>query len=363
MTGAEIKDKIRGSLIGGAIGDALGYQIEFEQNIQPEQITKFQNTPAIFSDDTQMTLFTACALLWRETRWSIRGIAMLPPEAIYLGYLDWLSTQQRVKDTPSITWIRTNPRLQIMRDPGMTCIDALSSGKHGTIGEPVNNSKGCGGIMRLAPIGLYIGPEEKIGEFSAQTCALTHGHPLAILSAYTLGLIICYAKNNMSVKKAVQKAIVKMNSWKVEAYKDSKPVRINWKGEKKTLTALLEKAISLSDEEIEDQTAIETLGQGWVAEEALAIAVYCSIKYASDFKKGIITSVNHGGDSDSTGAITGNIIGASVGYKKIPHNYRDNIELKDLILELSDDLANGVPIDEDADVSDEKWLTKYLYTQ
>ncbi len=83
-------NKIRGSLIGGAIGDALGYQIEFKKNIKEKEITNFNDGLGIISDDTQMTLFTANALLFRETRGAMRGIALLPVDAVYEAYLDWL---------------------------------------------------------------------------------------------------------------------------------------------------------------------------------------------------------------------------------------------------------------------------------
>ena len=89
----DVKNKIVGSLLGGAVGDALGYQIEFKRNIKEKEFTKYENDKGIISDDTQMTLFTANALIWRETRGSMRGIAMMPVDAIYEGYLDWLDTQ------------------------------------------------------------------------------------------------------------------------------------------------------------------------------------------------------------------------------------------------------------------------------
>lgn len=66
-------DKVRGSMLGGAIGDALGYQIEFERDIVPRSTTRFTDRIGMISDDTQMTLFTACGLLWRSTRLQTRG--------------------------------------------------------------------------------------------------------------------------------------------------------------------------------------------------------------------------------------------------------------------------------------------------
>ncbi|MBR3264044.1 ADP-ribosylglycohydrolase family protein [Candidatus Saccharibacteria bacterium] len=358
---ANLQDKIRGCLLGGAIGDALGYPIEFKTNIKDKQFTKFENDRGIISDDTQMTLFIANALLWRETRWHIRGIAMTPPEAIYLGLLDWLSTQQRVEESPKITWIRNLPELNILRAPGNTCITALESGKMGTLGDPINDSKGCGGIMRLAPIGLYINTEDNIGNFSAMSCAITHGHPLAILSAYTLGLIITYVTlQNQEIEVAIKKAKDKMISWKPDAWKDGKKVHINWRAEKNKLNSIIDQALALAKQDQKDTETIKSLGSGWVAEEALAIAIYSCAKHQDSFKDAVICAVNHNGDSDSTGAIAGNIIGGKLGLNNIPDYYKNQIELKDIIMELADDIYHGVPTNVYGDVTDKTWLKKYV---
>ena len=357
-------DKVRGSMIGGAIGDALGYQIEFLNGVTPKMVTRFIGDTGIISDDTQMTLFTACGLLWRQTRWHFRGIAMLPPEAIYLAYLDWLGTQQRVEEHTSVSWIKDIPELNVMRDPGVTCLDSLDSRKAGTLGEPINGSKGCGGVMRIAPIALYLN-EDVIGDFSAKSCALTHGHPLAILSAYTLGYIIYYALSDYPMKKAIRTAIQRMNDWVAEGVdKNQRLVKLRYKNEKAELSELFNKAINLAESGVDDQKGISQLGKGWVAEEAVAIAIYCSLKYADNFEDAIVAAANHDGDSDSTAAITGNIVGARVGYGKIPDYYQNNVELKDIIIELSDDLASGVPLEEDKNGNiypADEWLDKYLY--
>ena len=106
---------------------------------------------------------------------------------------------------------------------------------------------------------------------------------------------------------------------------------------------LMNKAVKLAGKNINDLDAIHELGEGWVAEETLAIAVYCALKYENDFEKAIIVSVNHNGDSDSTGAVTGNIIGAYLGMKAIPEKFIKNLEIKDVILEIACDLYNYTP--------------------
>ena len=80
------------------------------------------------------------------------------------------------------------------------------------------------------------------------------------------------------------------------------------------------------------------LGAGWLAEEALAISLYCCL-VAANLEEAVVLAVNHSGDSDSTGAITGNIMGAMLGQKAIPERWADGVELRDEIIALARDLA------------------------
>lgn len=171
-------DKIKGSLIGGAAGDALGYSVEFSQDFEIFQkygkqgITEYDliNGVAQISDDTQMTLFTANAILFGETRGATRGIGGDPMMYAPQSYLDWYTTQMlgyedgtklhRYNGTGGISWLLDVPELYARRAPGNTCLSALNVLSNGSvrrdyIGEPMNNSKGCGGIMRVAPLGLH----------------------------------------------------------------------------------------------------------------------------------------------------------------------------------------------------------------
>ena len=122
-------------------------------------------------------------------------------------------------------------------------------------------------------------------------------------------------------------------------------------------------SIELTKSGKNDIEAISELGEGWVAEETLAIAVYCSLKYHNNFEEAVITSVNHSGDSDSTGSVTGNIMGAIHGYEKIPEQYLKNLELKNIILEIADDLHRDCQTHEFQEEpwtdEDYKWFNKY----
>ena len=86
---------------------------------------------------------------------------------------------------------------------------------------------------------------------------------------------------------------------------------------------------------------VETLGQGWVAEEALAIGVYAAMVGQVDLRKGLMVAVNHSGDSDSTGAIAGNILGTIHGEDALSRLSLGDVELRDEILRLADDLFDA----------------------
>ena len=121
----------------------------------------------------------------------------------------------------------------------------------------------------------------------------------------------------------------------------------------------MDKAIALAHEDISDLDAIRELGEGWLGLEALSIAVYCAVKYQDDFEKAICTAVNHDGDSDSTGAITGNILGAYHGIEAIPEKFLKSLELKDILDVLIMDMYHDCPF-EDGEIKSEEWKNKYI---
>jgi len=363
-------DKFRGCLFGGAVGDALGYSVEFlniDQILEKygkSGITEYDliNNAALISDDTQMTLFTANGLLIGATRGSMRGISGPPSGYCDRCYQAWYITQngdydswkQSVEDiNEEYPWLIRIPELHHRRSPGNTVLSALASGKSGTINNPINDSKGCGGLMRIAPVGIYFETTyiDKICLYAAEIAALTHGHDLGYIPAAALSYIlhnIMYNKN-AGLEKIITDCIIEMQI----LFSNSKHI--------KEFTDLMKKSITLSKSNLNDIEAISTLGEGWVAEETLAIAAYCSLKYHNDFSKAIIASVNHSGDSDSTGSVTGNIVGALVGYQKIPDKYKNNLELKELILKIADDLFYDCRISENdtLDSDGKKWFNKY----
>lgn len=343
-------------LLGGAVGDALGYPVEFEPILKSGTVTFFRDGKGLISDDTQMTLFTANGLLWTYTRGALRGISLLPPDALHLAYLGWLSTQERVEldKAHQICWIHDLPELNQLRAPGNTCLSALRSGKKGTIEDPINDSKGCGSVMRVAPIAaIGYGDIHDKAMDAAKAGAITHGHPLGIMPCYILVATLCYILRDRKTIMDATKSAIDLFREKFDAYDDVL---------KREMVDIINRAIELSKQkDLDDVEAIRRIGGGWVADEALAIALYSCLKYPNSFKDAVVCAVNHSGDSDSTGAIAGNIIGTSLGVEAIPQEYLDGLELREVIEELADDLSVDIPVSEYGEKDDKYWLSKYLY--
>jgi len=327
-------NKFRGCLIGGAVGDALGYAVEFLEvndiwaNFGDEGITEYALVDGVaqVSDDTQMTLFTAEGLL-NSAGNTLDDYKL----SIYESYKRWLYTQNE-EFCSGKNGLLDVKELYAWRAPGNTCISSLSSGVMGSVTDPMNDSKGCGGVMRVAPIGLFFDDVEMADELAAETAAITHGHKLAFLPAevcvHIINLLVYY--DDMTIIKALNDA------QKVLAGKYGAVWEIA--DDMMELQRLLDLALDFAMQDRDDLEVFETLGQGWSGEETLAIAVYCSIKYQYDFEKAIIAAANHNGDSDSTAAVTGNILGAYLGFDAIPQKFIDNLELIDTIMDMADEL-------------------------
>jgi ADP-ribosylglycohydrolase len=391
-----IRDKIRGSLMAGAAGDALGYVVEFMSRrailsrYGERGITMFEldkgcylceaTNMALISDDTQMTLFTANGLLMGLTRGYMRGIGGRPEKYVDGAYIDWYYTQIGKKreiaaDDWHYTWLRDISELSSRRAPGNTCLIACESLLRGE--KPVNNSKGCGGIMRVAPMALLCAGYASRGEnlYSIEELAAaggeiaecTHKHPLGFLPASLLTVLL-YKVVPMTAEK-VRLEIDRIVAETLDC------LDVIYKGEyasdKRYLKELTEKAVLLAHADIADTDAIRLLGEGWVAEETWAIALYCAIRHIDSVEDAIIASVTHDGDSDSTGAVCGNIMGAIYGYEHIKERnifcpegrgLEDTLELSEIILTIADDLSTGCIISEYTPIDTpekQQWYERY----
>lgn len=327
-------DRVAGCLLGGAVGDALGAPVQFmslseiRARYGPDGIRDY--APAYgrrgaITDDTQMTLFTAEGLLRAVQRHRDRGICN-PVMVVRHAYLRWLGTQGETILDPELGdcrggWLWEVAELHQRRAPGDTCLSALRQERFGTVEHPVNDSKGCDGVMRVAPVGLIALEPFSLG---CEVAAITHGHPTGYLAAGFLAQMIAGIAHGKDLREAITA---------------SREALLRWPHHEECLAAV-GAALRQADNVEASPETVEQLGQGWVAEEALAIALFCGLK-ARDFTHGVLLAVNHSGDSDSTGAITGNLLGALWGRSAIPESLLRDLELRDVIEQLSDDLSGG----------------------
>jgi len=342
------KEHFRGCLLGGAVGDALGAPVEFlsleeiKNKFGAAGVTSLPKRPgrkSVITDDTQMTLFTAEGLLRAFTRQLERGLCY-PPSVVHHAYIRWLHTQseenQYLDHFSRYTddgWLINKKELHHRRAPGVTCLSSLKAAEMGTMEKPINDSKGCGGVMRTAPVGLIA---DKPFEWGCEIAAITHGHPCGYLPGGVLAQIIANIIEGMILEQAITQSLTVLKT--MPFYHEC----LN----------IIKLALDLLGKGLNHEENIRKIGEGWVGEEALAISLYCCLAAESDFVKGVCLAVNHDGDSDSTGAITGNILGAYLGRQAISQDWLYNLELTEEIIRIADDLLIHYR-------NDDEWKQKY----
>ncbi|GAB3231508.1 ADP-ribosylglycohydrolase family protein [Glycomyces halotolerans] len=304
-------DRILGCLIGGAVGDALGYQVEFdpwpqiEREWGPDGVTELRYSHV--TDDTQMTLFTAEGLLEAADGDEFASIRR--------AYLRWYDTQTKPMPPMGARGLAAEPWLYMRRAPGSACLAGLAQG-----GEPGVNadSKGCGTVMRSAPFGLLASSPARAYALASECSAITHGHPTAASAAGAFAMTVSHLLRGESPQKAVSHTMLHLRR-SLEA--------------SETADAL-QRAYELSGNTVPGPNTCAPLGEGWIAEEALAIAVYCLLG-TDDVRESLVAAVSHGGDSDSTGAILGNLLGAAYGHDALPAEWASQVEGRETIERLA----------------------------
>jgi ADP-ribosylglycohydrolase len=330
----EYRSRVRGCLLGGAIGDALGAGIEFaslsaiREQYGPSGLTDLISAygrRGAITDDTQMTLFTAEGLIRAHVRRDTG--AWHPPTDVHRAYLRWAATQsqwgpdERKEDQG---WLAAEEWLYARRAPGNACLTGLADDRMGSLANPKNpQSKGCGTVMRSAPFGLLAGWDPQLVFQLAIECAvLTHGHPTGYLAAGAFAVMVHATVRGNGLQEGVLTALGMLAE---------RP------GHEET-TAALRRALEAVSAGPPTAELVESLGAGWVAEEALAIGVYCAL-VAEDVRTALLLAVNHSGDSDSTGSICGNLLGALHGETVLPGDWLSELEGRGTIAVLADDFA------------------------
>lgn len=324
-------ERVRGCLLLGAVGDALGAEVEFDtlaairRRLGPDGVTGYDGGRGRITDDTQMALFTTEGLLRARGASDSERIA-----SVRRALLRWLSTQGEPLPADAVDvadgWLVAQSSLHRRAAPGNTCLSALRNGGRGTLDAPINDSKGCGGVMRAAPCGL-VGAHDPF-TLGVDTAALTHGHPSGSLASGVLAATVAgVVDRDLSLLGALAEPLARLAEQPPRSDEVVQAVRA---------------ALAAAAAGEHGAGALERLGAGWVAEEALAMALWCAV-VEPDPAAALLLAVNHSGDSDSTAAIAGNLVGALHGPGVVPAAWLDGLVERDLVAEVADDLLAAVP--------------------
>ncbi len=335
------RDRVHGALLAGAIGDALGWPIEFaplariRSRFGPDGVTELVVDPALgaaaITDDTQMTLFTAEGVLAglaasRRTGAPVRdAIAAAMPAS----YRRWYATQIGGRVEEPAGWLVRVPALHADRAPGLTCMGALARADFGV--PAVNGSKGNGSVMRVAPCGLVASlTTDDAWAIACHAARLTHGHPSGWLAAGAFAVMIRALLDGATLAAAT--AVARRS---LHAAIDAEPLA------QETLDAFDAAEALVARVSVPTPSDIETLGEGKVAEEALGMALACALvgERTGDVALALRLAVNHSGDSDSTGSIAGQLLGTRLGVDAIPMRWRTQVELHDVVARMADDIV------------------------
>ena len=329
--------RLHAVLLLGALGDALGYPIELEQGAHlderrgpPVQIRRSGGYPAFVSDDTRMTLFTIEGLV----RWLVarRDDVRQPMTPFLLGaYQRWCATQRGVPPASSSTVVTTegklpaDPRLHFRRAPGTTCLSALAqsvNGRTGALDDPLNDSKGCGAVMRAAPFGLAGRTREEGFRTARDSGALTHGHASGYLSGAYLAALVFGLVRDEPLDAAMRAA---------------DDLLAGERGSEET-NAAVRMARKLAARGMPSRTAIEAYGGGWIGEEALGIGLACALAHRGSVRETLWSAAAHDGDSDSTASIAGHLVGAMSAEIGDAAEWTEQVEMADLVEQLAREL-------------------------
>ncbi|MFI5756143.1 ADP-ribosylglycohydrolase family protein [Streptomyces sp. NPDC051569] len=353
----DFRSRVRGCLLGGALGDALGAGVaaltfgEIRGAYGPEGVV--DPVPAYgrrgaVTAATQMALFTVDGLIRAQVRRDTG--AWHPPTDVHRAHLRWAATQHdwgpdlRRGDNG---WLAQEEWLYVRRDPPRSCLTGLGDGTMGTLDKPKNpTARDAGALVRSAPFGLLVGWEPQlVCQLAVECAAQTHGHPTAYLSAGAFAVITHALARGETLETGVGRALDL-----IAAHPGHQPV-----------TDALLRALGAVRQGVPDPGRVAALGAGHAAQDALAVAVYCAL-VGEDIRHGLCLAVNHDGPSAATGTLCGALLGTLHGETALPPAWLAELEGRPTVLELADDFAMEMtqgPSLHGPAVAASGWLVRY----
>ena len=301
-------EQAKSILYGLALGDALGKPTEFESLNRIKALYGINGIqeppePVLYTDDTQLTLALTEGLL----DVGLDADMDSRMKAIGKRFVDWSHSPQN------------------NRAPGLTCMKGIRRFEQGMSWREsgVVDSKGCGSSMRVATIGyLYQQDADQLRQVALNSGIITHAHPTAKAASIGAAYLIKLALDGVPIEQWMAKLIAFTDGMSDEFHE---------------AILRVERVLSWDNE----VSALNHIGQGWVGEEAVALALYCVLKYPDDYVACIRRGANSDGDSDSIASIAGGIMGAKLGLDAIPDDWRKRCENAEYIDDLAQRMAKA----------------------
>ncbi|MFE3541875.1 ADP-ribosylglycohydrolase family protein [Nocardia sp. NPDC059177] len=370
---------VEGCLLGGAIGDALGAPVEIKslQQIRrefgPDGLRNMETLR--ISEETQLTAFTVEALIRGSVRARANGVGGATLGLLQQGMLVWWRGQiGEVPEQPAALFSTLSQHAELVEQRGLansvyTALRQAAARRAptdplGTRDQPINSSKGSGAVMRAAPCGFGYAADRSgaaqsaIFELGCDTAALTHGHPSGWLPAGTLAALVYHLSRGADTRTALDRARTELASY---------PDHAETSAALEAASALAARVARAGRRPTPED--LETLGQGWIGPEALAMAVFAMLAAEAlggsahrIVRTGLLLSVNHSGDSDATGSLAGSLLGARYGSLALPRRWSETVDARPVLIRLAADYCTEFglePPKDDHGQPPRSWIERY----
>lgn len=374
----EIARSLRGGVLGGMIGDALGAPVEFQvwEEIQravgEAGVTGYlplHGRAGSVSDDSQMMLFVLESMIMARVRWRVNDFdqRVQPRLESQIALAQWLHTQGVAWNAVLPAELRRDeakrygkliavPELRTQRAPDGVSMSALGSFGLGSDAEPgkglstftspLNDSQEAGGLLRSAMTAVWTDVPERAFKLGATTSLITHGNPSGYLPGGVLAVLAQYLMHDQRFDDALHVAMYQLSRW--PGHEDT--------------TAALTAATELGRSRyVRPDILDERFHNARLAPDVLGVVVAAVIAHPSDFEAAVRAAVNHSGNSATAGAVCGLLMGLKLGPAAVPEPWLTALELRDvaegLVHDVLAEFCSPNPPDS------QEWRDRYLVSK
>lgn len=339
-------DRFEGAMVGSAIGDAFGYPLQemtydeicerFEDIGAMELAVSGKTGTALFTDATQLSLFTADGILWASE--NDKAYDEICTSYVFYSYQLWLYMQTKTVAGKEYSWLFERPKKEMsqllrvkgltkkrfMHDTNVKALLAAHNDNFGRLSSPVNENFDNCALKRVTSVGLFYGEDPEMAfRMGCDFGAITHSHPDGYLPCGVYAAVLSGLVNGKEPEEAIESAL---------------DILCGYDGHERCYNAVKNAVAMANSDEVDPQEGVQRLGLGVDAIEALAIAMFSFVLHQGSFRFAIELAANHDGDSAACAAVTGGLMGAYYGERELPKPWLKKLQHRALIETYADRL-------------------------